>query len=130
MWRIQEVKIIIPPYFGNDSHIIQLIYILIIKKKKKDEKNAFQIINPQKSFTVYAGTIYACLSMYNFLIRNATNNLWEEKLSLTDTPQDKESWINIIRETKEDYLSAKRTLKIGMSCSFYSHCLCYNFIKY
>ncbi len=31
-----------------------------------------------------------------------------------DTQKDKESWINAIRDAKEEYLSAKRTLKIGM----------------
>ncbi|CAG8587090.1 1167_t:CDS:2, partial [Acaulospora colombiana] len=50
----------------------------------ENEKNAFQILSSQKSFTVYA-----------------------------DTSKDKESWINVIRETKDEYLSAKRTLKIG-----------------
>ncbi|RHZ77063.1 hypothetical protein Glove_186g170 [Diversispora epigaea] len=57
--------------------------LMVLNGGKQDEKNAFQIISPQKSFTVYA-----------------------------DTPQNKESWINVIRETKEEFLSAKRTLKI------------------
>ncbi|CAG8726080.1 67_t:CDS:10, partial [Acaulospora morrowiae] len=51
-----------------------------------DEKNAFQILSPRKSFIVYA-----------------------------DTPKDKDSWISVIRETKDEYLSAKRTLKIDGS---------------
>ncbi|CAJ0627248.1 7867_t:CDS:10 [Entrophospora sp. SA101] len=46
-------------------------------------KNGFQIITPQKSFTIYS-----------------------------DTPEEKTSWINAIRNTKEEFLSAKRTLKI------------------
>ncbi|CAB4385865.1 hypothetical protein RhiirA5_361397 [Rhizophagus irregularis] len=46
-------------------------------------KNGFQIMSPQKSFTVYA-----------------------------DTQKEKESWINATRDAKEEYLSAKRTLKI------------------
>lgn len=47
-------------------------------------KNGFQIITPQKSFTIYS-----------------------------DTQEEKISWINAIRNTKEEFLSAKRTLKIG-----------------
>ncbi|CAG8515628.1 8393_t:CDS:10 [Funneliformis caledonium] len=56
--------------------------------------NGFLIMSPQKSFTLYA-----------------------------DTQKDKESWINAIRDAKEEYLSAKRTLKIDseadrcMNCS-------------
>ncbi|CAG8488388.1 3451_t:CDS:10 [Diversispora eburnea] len=62
---------------------IDLEDLMVLHAEKQDEKNAFQIISPQKSFTVYA-----------------------------DTPQNKESWINVIRETKDEYLSAKRTLRI------------------
>ncbi|KAG9300246.1 hypothetical protein G9A89_011319 [Geosiphon pyriformis] len=46
-------------------------------------KHRFQIMSPQKSFTLY------------------TNSL-----------KEKESWINAIREAKNEYLSAKRTLRI------------------
>jgi hypothetical protein len=31
-----------------------------------------------------------------------------------DNQKEKESWINAIRDAKEEYLSAKRTLKIGI----------------
>ncbi|CAG8468194.1 9699_t:CDS:10, partial [Ambispora leptoticha] len=47
-------------------------------------KHSFQIMSPKKSFTLY-----------------------------TDTLKEKEAWINAIRETKNEYLCAKRTLKIA-----------------
>ncbi|CAG8434947.1 7701_t:CDS:10 [Ambispora gerdemannii] len=47
-------------------------------------KHCFQLMSPQKSFTLYA-----------------------------DTLKEKEAWINAIREAKEEYLCAKRTLKIA-----------------
>ncbi|CAG8633476.1 24232_t:CDS:10 [Racocetra persica] len=46
-------------------------------------KNAFQVLSPQKSFIIYA-----------------------------DNQNEKESWINTIRNTQEKFLSAKRTLNV------------------
>ncbi|KAG0246327.1 hypothetical protein BGX31_002938 [Mortierella sp. GBA43] len=49
-------------------------------------KNAFQIISPEKSSQVYV-----------------------------DTPREKEQWMTAIRKATQDYLSAKRTLKISIT---------------
>ncbi|CAI2186546.1 3730_t:CDS:10 [Funneliformis geosporum] len=61
----------------------------ICRRNHQQHVNGFLIMSPQKSFTLYA-----------------------------DTQKDKESWINAIRDAKEEYLSAKRTLKIGMKDSY------------
>lgn len=47
-------------------------------------KNSFQIISPEKSFAVYCST-----------------------------PEEKERWVSTIRETIEDLLSSKRTLRLS-----------------
>lgn len=49
-------------------------------------KNAFQIINSEKSSQVYV-----------------------------DTPKEKEQWMSAIRKATQDYISAKRTLKISIT---------------
>ncbi|RIA96501.1 hypothetical protein C1645_384598 [Glomus cerebriforme] len=70
-------------YTFHRKFSLEDVTVLVVEDTQKDVKNGFQIMSPQKSFTVYV-----------------------------DTQKEKESWINAIRDAKEEYLSAKRTLKI------------------
>ncbi|GBB97882.1 hypothetical protein RclHR1_00310010 [Rhizophagus clarus] len=83
-----DILIYASPSLMDDTYTFHRKFSLedvtvLMVEDTQNVKNGFQIMSPQKSFTVYV-----------------------------DTRKEKESWINAIRDAKEEYLSAKRTLKI------------------